>query len=382
MRFFNKKEEVLDVQLTQFGKSMLSIGKFRPDQYAFFDDDILYHTQYSGGSGSWGALDTGYDEDQSETQKRIKETPRLKTQYVYHGVETDIGDNSKFTPFGGAAFSWPGALPFISGLLPVNQTQIQNFGWFGISGEVDAPEVSLMYSPQFKDKHYSLAPPLGTAERKSNLQSAPSWATTFLKGELSGSVSHLSSSNFPALQIPQLNTKIKWTTSYSHEYEWDDNDDGLDSLDHHVLQGPLPFAESEPDTIKALVVDKDYILLEIEEKNTEFFKENFDIEVFDVNWLDKEKNSYRLKQLYFGNVGEDDFYYQDETANMFPANFVDYYFYLTVDEEIDADVLCKYANNKSRAFYADGIIDCEEREEVEFEDIYNVTKEDVGEICE
>ena len=40
MKFFNKKEEVLDLQLTQYGKNRLSMGKFNPTFYAFFEWDM------------------------------------------------------------------------------------------------------------------------------------------------------------------------------------------------------------------------------------------------------------------------------------------------------------------------------------------------------
>ena len=44
MTFFNRKEDVLDIQMTQYGKYLLSKGVFRPVYYAFFDDDILSPT--------------------------------------------------------------------------------------------------------------------------------------------------------------------------------------------------------------------------------------------------------------------------------------------------------------------------------------------------
>ena len=53
MSFFNKKEEVIDIELTQFGKAKLSRGIFRPTYYAFFDDDILYDLDYANASGSY-----------------------------------------------------------------------------------------------------------------------------------------------------------------------------------------------------------------------------------------------------------------------------------------------------------------------------------------
>ena len=45
MEFFNKKEEVIDLQLTQFGRHMLSKGKFKPVYYSFHDDNILYNIE-------------------------------------------------------------------------------------------------------------------------------------------------------------------------------------------------------------------------------------------------------------------------------------------------------------------------------------------------
>ncbi len=78
MSFFDTKEEVLDVQLTQFGKKMLSIGHFKPVFYAFFDDDILYDSEKAG-----------FSETQNSSQQRIiEETPKLKPQHLTSGVLT------------------------------------------------------------------------------------------------------------------------------------------------------------------------------------------------------------------------------------------------------------------------------------------------------
>ena len=76
MLFFNKKEEVIDVQLTAYGKHLLAKGKFRPKYYCFFDDDILYDAEKGGVS-----------EEQNKAQHRILEgTPKLKTQPYHYGI--------------------------------------------------------------------------------------------------------------------------------------------------------------------------------------------------------------------------------------------------------------------------------------------------------
>lgn len=78
MAFFNQKEEVIDVKLTQFGKKALARGFFKPVYYQFFDDDILYNSS-----------NAGFQEHQNDTENRIlKETPRLKTQHLTSGVHT------------------------------------------------------------------------------------------------------------------------------------------------------------------------------------------------------------------------------------------------------------------------------------------------------
>ena len=46
MTFFNKKEEVLEVQLTRLGRQLLSQGRFKPASYEFMDEDVVYDRQY------------------------------------------------------------------------------------------------------------------------------------------------------------------------------------------------------------------------------------------------------------------------------------------------------------------------------------------------
>ena len=93
MSFFDSKEEVFDVQLTQFGKKLLAMGVFRPTFYAFFDDDILYNAQKAG-----------FSEKQNQTESRIiKDTPKLKTQHLTTGVVTSFADLEIFDTPGDVA---------------------------------------------------------------------------------------------------------------------------------------------------------------------------------------------------------------------------------------------------------------------------------------
>jgi len=46
--FFNNKEEVINIELTPYGKHLFSEGHFRPSFYSFYDNDILYDGEYGG----------------------------------------------------------------------------------------------------------------------------------------------------------------------------------------------------------------------------------------------------------------------------------------------------------------------------------------------
>ena len=79
MSFFNKKEEVINIQLTRFGKYKLAQGKFQPKYYQFFDDDIIYNSDFAG-----------FTEKQNDSEKRILEdTPRLKKNIAVTGVNSE-----------------------------------------------------------------------------------------------------------------------------------------------------------------------------------------------------------------------------------------------------------------------------------------------------
>ena len=47
MKFIDKKERVMDLKLTSYGHYLFSIGKFKPEYYAFYDDNVLYARGYS-----------------------------------------------------------------------------------------------------------------------------------------------------------------------------------------------------------------------------------------------------------------------------------------------------------------------------------------------
>ena len=85
MTFFNKKEEVLDIELTPYGRSLLAKGKLMPVYYAFYDDDILYDS-----------VAANFTETNNQIYQRIvKETPRIRLQRDIVSPESIIFTNER-----------------------------------------------------------------------------------------------------------------------------------------------------------------------------------------------------------------------------------------------------------------------------------------------
>ena len=69
MTFFNQKQDVLELRLTNYGESQLAKGKLRPSYYSFSDEDVIYNFSSSA------------EELQNEIDGRIKlDTPYRKVQ--------------------------------------------------------------------------------------------------------------------------------------------------------------------------------------------------------------------------------------------------------------------------------------------------------------
>ena len=175
MAFFNQKEDVIDLQLTQYGKYLVSQGEFKPVYYSFLDDDILYDQRYATGSGP---------EAQKEIEGRIlNETPRNKTQYLFHSVEQ------------------------LEELNDLRRTDIAEY------------KEKIQQSPE---RHYTSVAPLGNSHLLDEM--APAFDIKLHKGVISSSITTISgagtTTTYSTQRIPQINlhdvvfyTSVKDTTS-------------------------------------------------------------------------------------------------------------------------------------------------------------------------
>jgi len=308
MEFFDRKEEVMDIQLTQYGKYLLSQGKFRPEFYAFYDDDILYDQRYAFTSSA-GVENVDYtiEEVQNEIELRIKETPRMKAQYVFSGIESQITKN------------W------------AQGDECGELGTVLYQGAAQGQGLALCTKQPKADKNYSMALPLGRSGFESSF--APSWNIEFLNGGLHSYTGSLTGSNFGLTMIPQLSCSCRFETYVTFV-----DDDG--SIIEHYVDDDYGFyseMESRKDFVsyvdRSLIqIQPNYIFLDVEEKNTDFLKENFDIEVYKVDSDGSEQ------QLFF--FDED----SDVGGTEYKPHHVEYYFDIFADEEILPIYYCKSVN--------------------------------------
>ena len=353
MEFFDRKEEVIDIQLTQYGKHLLSIGRFKPTQYAFYDSDVTYDTTYASGS-----------EQQSKSEERIKDVPRLKTQYVYSGIESQITKINKLTKEGKLYGDIDAETAGVQ--MGVVQTFDKN--------SYDYFDIMELFPQPTAEKNYSLTLPLGQSSISSEYY--PAWDIDFL--HCSASVDEngesftevITGTNFKSLKIPQGEVEIRYRTYVTYL-------DDYGNLVKDYIHTPVVGVEdeyvypTEYGNQSTIQIQPDYLLLDVMEENVDFETENFDIEVFTI---DDDGNE---QQLYFKD---------ENTTEVTPDN-VEWWFDIFVDAEIDPTIYClSRKHGKRKNIFADQfeLFKCpEEVPEIEAENIYEVTltEDDFEEPC-
>jgi hypothetical protein len=301
MEFFDRKEEVIDLKLTQYGRYVLSKGKFKPTFYAFYDDDILYDTEYAVNT-------TG---SQKEAEDRIKSTPRFKVQYAFEGAGRALEKYIKS--------EW-------------------------LSDEQKLAKVSRIIGE--RNNYYSLPLPLGNSSL--NTQYAPAWSVEFLRGQITGSADYLTGSH-DLLRIPQLEIEVYYDTSIAEEGNVEpEGPQGPNAIPVETVQDISSFSLSELFEDGTYVkVKEDYLLLKIEEKNTPFNKENFEIEVYEILQTANSKQP-KLKRLSFTDpkmIRFENTLYDPELKKeiQLDESNVEYFFDFRIDDEIEAPITSEAA---------------------------------------
>lgn len=330
MTFFNKKEEVISIELTQFGKHILSKGMFKPEYYAFFDDDIIYDSNFAGVS----------TETQNEIVDRIKDVPRTRPQYSFSGVETEISRD-------------------IRNIRRDNQ--------------LNEEKEKLMIQP-VAEKHFASAAPLGVAQLGS--ERTPAWSIDVLRGEIDGLVEVQVNERQPSLRIPQLDMDVVFTTKPiegTSEGGTSNNPYWNDSI------GRFGFEDGSD-----ILLKEEFIALEIRELNSYNLNNEFEIEVFKVEQeivdgesTDKEiliplnfkpdiEKNYKItsNNVYVPTRPAQQEFFQLQTDN------VEYFLDIDVDSQIDSQIMCKLKPvDRTKGLYSKRFYQCEDTTE-EIGDIY------------
>ena len=300
MLFSNKKEEVIDLKLTVHGRRMLAQGKLKPVYYAFYDDNIIYDSaRVSGSSADPFESLAGNDTTQNDRQKRIKEdSPYLKAQHNFSGRE------------------------------------IQNY--------------DLGFIPE-KEKNYILNSPLGKVDQTAF--KSPAWQITFLHSSASSAVQNFeNSAKHQLMQIPQIETEVMYETAAGYVAP-------PRELPRSFRPDPeLSIGTSKPDGTY-VAVQPDYILLDVEEKNSVYMVENYDIEIY-------ESGSEGWNKLDFVKKEDNivDGFLVDKPSTRSPTlnySFVEYYFDVLVDKEIPENLICRGIEKlKTKNIFIDTEVEC------------------------
>ena len=349
---FLDSTRVIDFQLTQYGKYLLSVGKMKPVYYAFFDDEVLYDSRFAG-----------YEESQNETQDRIiKNTPILETQYVFSGRETEK-----------------------------NRTNTYVRATADSAGAFDTDTI-ISLQPT-KERHYALANSLGTIRLDSD--NIPAWSVGALKGEISSSLQYKQGDHLTT-RIPQIDFEpISYKMTVEQEAPNEENDDLV------LIDDEEPDSEMDLDSFTRkfkdgsfLKVYKDFVLLEVEEINTYFKNDNFDVEVYMIETGSGPNNvgiEEKLIPLSFikdipqvvNNILLDEEDQHIDILDLDP-NYVEYFLDVLVDDEISPEVICKLdPENRPEDLFGKRSIECKDTKKIKSKQIYDssVTEEDLEIPC-
>jgi len=324
MAFFDKKEDVITIELTPYGRSLLSQGKLNPAFYAFFDDDILYDSEAGG-----------FSEDQTKIQDRIiNETSYLKPARDLQSVEKLIFENET-------------------------------------SEENPRPHTQL--------KLNYLTEPMGTSDQTS--ERAPGWSSTFIQGEITGSVTTTLTGSTRTVtdaggvvksiggseyfkQIPQINAEIEYKLRVN-------NTSNSTPVRGMSVSPPSPSSRIFPDG-SYLEIIEEQIICNLRETEGFLFKEGLEMEVFIYDQTDQDK-LLPLKFLPKTKLIENGILLTNpaKIKSEVDETYVEYYINYATDKNILRDEICKGIKNlRSKDIEVGLEIDCDDEENIFF-DIYN-----------
>ena len=250
--FLNKKERVYDLQLTSYGRYLLSIGTFKPVYYTFLDDNILYDGAYAG-----------LTESQNSIAERIRGNQYLESLVLF----ADVGEHQ--------AGSGGGPLNVHESIYSTERT-IPRRDIFNINSMI------------------------GDMKLEDSVEATPAWKVVVLQGEITSSQYGDFRND---MDIPQVNISLNYHLQVQKS-EFMYNPEASLNL---VGETP-PFIDDR--SIKLLIDDA---MIYVEEANTAMLTENYDIEVFKKVPADEpgEGHAYGKLWLFLVPTSGDTIWFSD-----------------------------------------------------------------------
>lgn len=329
MSFFNKKEEVIEVILTSYGKYKLSRGEWKPAYYAFFDEDVLYDSRYAG-----------YSEISGTAEARIQEqTPAIRAQTSHSDLPKQIKKLKRARKM-------------------ASVTKNSNIG----GAYANALRATSTRAPHIL--------PLGNSSTVAERDLyAPAWEIKALKNEFTASMAFVSSSYENVIKVPQLMVDINYTTEIHNpdtaaamSASWGSeqghpstefNDDGMDgeALPGTGLSSELLNVKYFSDGT-FLTIEDNYLVVEVNELNSAKAVDQFYIEIWEVeedeDLQPRDKTGQSLTRLSFikypkqvvDNILVDASDLPEYDLSLIDDTYVDYFMNVQADEEIDSTTVC------------------------------------------
>lgn len=301
-KFLDKKEQVIDFQLTPYGKHRLSVGQLKPAYYAFFDTGVTYDSEYAG-----------FNEVQTKIHERIKtETQFLEGILLFEEAENTVPTSAYIGEETAAGVSFGSAGYVYSDDVAYGETGKTEFSVvvedlrsdYGLSDDLSAKEVidsidyaifhggvsTSLFDLDIVPKKFVPKPNILSFESAigdavfegENTQYAPAWKLLACQGEITNVESKDTSKyNFTSasydnevteFNIPQIDIKANYTLEIS-------SPSGI--LTEEV---PSDFISETPQFLDGTTIKliKNDVMIYAEEANTQLLTENFDVEVFEI----------------------------------------------------------------------------------------------------
>lgn len=357
-KILDKKQTVIDFQLTGYGKYLMSIGQYAPEYYAFYDDNVVYDNQYNNIS-----------ESQNSINERIKdETPYISSLTLFEDIDSTQQQLVRSEP---------------EDVFRTDTATDTTFRFTKAENYFLSDITPTRYLPRKDIFRYGAA--IGDALLESKeTDAAPAWKVIVLNGEITSTQTHFEVQANVSGTIPQVNI----TVDYKKEIR--DSRYPTRQSDQIPVNDGSPRAEVSSTTNFG---DGNFVYLSaqdpviyIDEVNTELLSENYDVEVFIVS--SSATKAPALERKFFETVDEQIVNGMMVRANPdekftgeLPRTAVEYYFDFKSDKMADRDIVCRQLQNYNKtSYYIDLDIDCSGREtdDVYF-DIYGSQVE--PEIC-